>query len=478
MKRQVPNTISFLVFLLFFFKIVAGQEKIGEIKIANNEKNITNLSGPFNDSISFHLIINKTAEKSFKASINFFDVSNESKTIVLNESQSKPIFLAFHINNNVLTLTELLENSVKISDIHYDKGTVKTTELKGIPQNILSHPNITILNFSKSLDLAFIRSSQDIKRNKLKFAPGFDRKNFINPDLNKTDFIDDTKLITEGFIKDFKAFYINKELVLVNDFIERNTVNILNLKPEGILSSKRIEIYGNGKLKQLGSFIKNNKLFTFHVDKEGGQLSIYDLKSLVKKRVFEYNSNDFGQFNSLVFNGERLSESNLKPKRFLRGFSPQTVGSAYNPALYLNVNETYESGYIIEVGHLDKNTHVSSVGNYWWGNPMFNNQLKTTNNNATNSMSAMAGMAQMSIFNALAESKRRGNYFKLHLNTNLNPIDDNVHLKYEKFQKRDYQYLYQNKLKLKREYFIPLRDRVRLINYENDKYSIYDLKKV
>jgi ubiquinone biosynthesis protein Coq4 len=50
-----------------------GQNKIGDIKIKEGERNITNLSGALNDSVSFHLIINKLNEnKTFKTSVVFF----------------------------------------------------------------------------------------------------------------------------------------------------------------------------------------------------------------------------------------------------------------------------------------------------------------------------------------------------------------------------------------------------------------------
>jgi len=163
--------------ILLFLSITTnsfGQNKIGDIKIKEGERNITNLSGALNDSVSFHLIINKLNEnKTFKTSVVFFDFLGKSKTILVGESEKKPNYLTFHSNGNIITLTKLLEESVLIQDIDYQNDNVSSTELNGIPINIFSHKEITILNFSRSLDLAFIRSSKDVQRNKARFSPGF-----------------------------------------------------------------------------------------------------------------------------------------------------------------------------------------------------------------------------------------------------------------------------------------------------------------
>jgi len=467
--------------ILLFLSITTnsfGQNKIGDIKIKEGERNITNLSGALNDSVSFHLIINKLNEnKTFKTSVVFFDFLGKSKTILVGESEKKPNYLTFHSNGNIITLTKLLEESVLIQDIDYQNDNVSSTELNGIPINIFSHKEITILNFSRSLDLAFIRSSKDVQRNKARFSPGFNRRNFVNPDFNNTDFIDDTKFIVKGSIKRFKAFYQDDQLVIINDFKERGVVNIIFVSPDGILSSKDFEVSTKGKVKKLSSFIKNNLLFSFCMQKDLSELSIYDLNDLGKKKSFEYDLNDFGTFNKVVVNGNKKSMETLNSKRFLRSFFPQSVGSAYNPELYLSVNKTIESGYIIEVGHVDKNTYNNpNSGNFWWGNPAFQEQLTISRDKTQSAnLSAVAGMAQLFIFNALAQNKRAGNYFELYLDNDLSPFEEKFVYEYEEFDTEKYKNRYEGVFKLRRNFFIPINGKVRLINFEKNYYSIYDI---
>jgi len=107
-------------------------------------------------------------------------------------------------------------------------------------------------------------------------------------------------LVQDLIIKRFKAFYQDDQLVIINDFKERGVVNIIFVSPDGILSSKDFEVSTKGKVKKLSSFIKNNLLFSFCMQKDLSQLSIYDLNDLGKKKSFEYDLNDFGTFNKVV----------------------------------------------------------------------------------------------------------------------------------------------------------------------------------
>jgi hypothetical protein len=480
MKRKPKYSFCFLLLFLFILKTVVGQDKIGEIRIDESERNITNLSGALNDSISFHLIINKSkGKRNFKSSLVFFGFSGKSKTIFLDESENKPVYLAFHTTDKILTLTKLKEESVLIQDVDYNNGSINSTELSGTPLNLFSHQNITFLNFSRSLDLAFIKSSKDLQRNKAHFSPGFDRTKFVNPDFDKIDFIDNTKFVYKGSIKQSKAFYNNDNLVILNDYKDKGLINILYVSPDGILSSDIVKITKKGKIKKLSSYIKDDLLFSFYMLKNAAYLNIYDLHDLSIKKEFKYDIKDFGMFNELVINGKKRSKENLNPKRFLHSFFPQAVGSTYNPELYLSVNKTVKNGFVIEVGHVDKNTYNNPNRNYWWDNPLFSDQFKiSTSKNTSANLSAAAGMAQIAIFNALDENKRKGNYFELYLDTNLNPIEEEVDYQYEIFEKEDYISKYEGKFKLKKNYFIPTGDKVRLINFDKDYYIIYRLDKI
>ena len=98
MEKGYNYCACFFAFLILIFKTVNGQEKIGEIGIDADERNITNLSGALNDSISFHLIVNKSKEKqNFRTSVVFFDLLGRSKTVSIDESEKRPTYLTFHV---------------------------------------------------------------------------------------------------------------------------------------------------------------------------------------------------------------------------------------------------------------------------------------------------------------------------------------------------------------------------------------------
>ena len=145
--------------------------------------------------------------------------------------------------------------------------------------------------------------------------------------------------------------------------------------------------------------------------------------------------------------------------------------------MYLSVNKTIESGYIIEVGHVDKNTYNNpNSGNFWWGNPAFQEQLTISRDKTQSAnLSAVAGMAQLFIFNALAQNKRAGNYFELYLDNDLSPFEEKFVYEYEEFDTEKYKNRYEGVFKLRRNFFIPINGKVRLINFEKNYYSIYDI---
>jgi len=90
-------------------------------------------------------------------------------------------------------------------------------------------------------------------------------------------------------------------------------------------------------------------------------------------------------------------------------------------------------------------------------------------------LSAVAGMAQLFIFNALAQNKRAGNYFELYLDNDLSPFEEKFVYEYEEFDTEKYKNRYEGVFKLRRNFFIPINGKVRLINFEKNYYSIYDI---
>lgn len=480
MKKYIKTLLFILVFQNF--TSVLAQDLIGSLKINEGHKNITNLSGALTNTISFHLLINKIkSNSSYEATLAFFNEEQLVKSILVSSQKTKPIFLAFHSNDMVLTLIEKGDKKTIIHDIDYATEKITSTEINQNPKSIFSHKNITFIVFRKNkvlLDLAFIKSSKDINRNTYVFNSKIEK--IILNDINnkKTDFVDNTTYIDKGFINNLRAFYTAPDLIFIKDDKKNKIVNIIKIEAKGNVNTKKINLNNKEKIKKLNSFIVDNSLFTFSMENKFAYLSIFNLEDLKLLKKFTYTITDFGKTNKVVINGVDKSES-FKPKPFFKSFFPQAVGSTYNAELYIGANKTINDQYIVQIGHVDKNTYRNNnSGNFWWNYPAFNLNFNINNGSFSNSFNP-AGVGML-IFNSLAENKRKGNFFEINLNTDLTPTNSPKELKYESFDIEKYKKRLKQLFKLNRYYLIPLKESVRFINFdkESNSYLIYNLPKI
>lgn len=461
-----------------------SQKVIGKIEIEKKFRNITNLSGNFNNSISFHLIINKNKEdKKFYKEIAFFDEVSKVKTIKLKKSAFKPNFIAYHINGNVITLLEETTTELIITDVNYATEEIFSDVIKAKPKYIFSHNNSTFLVIRKSpnfLDFIFVNSAKEIKRNAFEFKNGAPKKMLSKINSSKTDLVDDTRFIDKGFIKNIRAFYSKPQIIFVSDDKKKKQINIATIEPDKPTVTSQIQLETKGKIKKLNSFIKDGVLFVFYMEKKEAALHIYKLKSKELLKTYNYNVADFGKVNKVVVNGEDRTHF-YKPKRFYKSYFPQAIGSTYNAELYVGVNKTKDNKYIVQVGHVDKNKFRNpNSGNYWWNYSAFNLNYNLSNGSFSGGFSP-AGMGML-VFEAFASHKRKGNYFELYLDDKLEVTEDKeVTSQYEAFNSSKYITRLKKHYQLNKRYFVmPINDIVRLINYDSStkNYQIYNFPKL
>ncbi|MEM6721071.1 MAG: hypothetical protein AAF611_17210 [Bacteroidota bacterium] len=481
MKNCTAFKLLTLLALFLNISYSHSQELIGEIAIAENHRNITNLSGALTNTISFHVLINKVKkEKSYETSITFFDQHKLTKIIPIGTQKKKPVFLAFHTNNRVLTLIESRKEKTIVHDVDYITGKIASTEIDKRTRSIFSHNNVTILVLNKSdflLDLAFVKSSQDIEKQRFAFKPGAEKSMLFYITNVGTDFVDNTSFIDKGFINDVRGFYRNSSLTLIRDDKRNKVINLMELAPKNVTKLRQVKLENEGRIKKLNSFIIDDLLFVFAMERKIANLSIFNLETLELVKNFKYNTDDFGIVNKVVKNGIDKTNS-FQPKSFFKSYFPQAVGSTYNAELYVGVNKTTDNAYIVQVGHVDKNTFRNSdAGNFWWNYPAFGLNYDANAGNLSGGFN-LAG-AGMMIFEALAENKRRGNFFEINLDTNLESTNNTSELEFEYFDLEAYQDELVVNTELKRFFFIPLLDEVRCINFdkEKNKYLIYNLPK-
>jgi len=479
------STLKLIIFIGLFFNLTYSysQKLIGEIKIDKTYRNITNLSGALTNEISFHLLINKLKNNNvYETSITFFNQKELTKTILIGSHTNKPVFLSFHVNEMVLTLIEEHDKKTIVHDINYTTEKINSVEINQNPKSIFSHNKTTFIVLRKNevlLDLAFIKSSQDIKRKTYSFKPGIEKDILNNIGNKKTDFVDNTVFINKGFINNLRAFYNEPSLLFLKDDKKNKVITLLTIEPDGKIKTNRINLKKEGKIKKLNSFVIDDLLFAFSMESKLANLSIYNVETLKLIKNFEYNSTDFGITNKVVKNGIDKTNS-FKPKPFFKSYFPQVIGSTYNAALYVGVNKTTQSEYIVQVGHVDKNTFRNpNAGNFWWNYPAFGLNYNVSNGSLNGGFNP-AGAVTMVVFEALAENKRKGNFFEINLNTNLEPTNEIKKLEFEYFDSEKYKKRLMKIFKLHKYYLIPLEKEVRLINFDkkNGTYLVYNLPKI
>lgn len=477
--------------LLLLFTLISSvsfsQKLIGEIKINADEKNITNLSGKFNDSISYNIIINKKTNSEHHESIlYFYSKNNFIKSSPLLVTKNKPNFLTYHINEDILTLTREVNNKVLVYDYDYKTDKVISSEIQINPKGIFSHENVIFITNKLSetnvLKMIKVKSSTDITKTVVYPKTSLEKELLRSFTGENFEFINDLQFIEKGSIKKYKGYYDGTDLILTKDDDNSGKVSFFRINTEGNIDSKVFNIPDGKSSKKLKSFYKDEKLFVFNMHKSDAFLSIYDTQSSKTLKSINYNTEDFGPHNKVVINGKETTDNFKNKKRFYKSFFPQAIGSVYNAELYIGVNKSINDDYIVQIGHVDKNKFQNNTANnYWWGYSAFSTNYSVSSGSFSASFSASFNPAAFSLifFQALADEKSKGNFFEIDLDKGSLNLKDKQKPKLHAVDNKKYNDRLSNIMKLKNNFYISMSDYVRFINFDkkNNTYHLYNLSK-
>ncbi|MEM6687629.1 MAG: hypothetical protein AAF617_17760, partial [Bacteroidota bacterium] len=249
----------------------------------------------------------------------------------------------------------------------------------------------------------------------------------------------------------------------------------IELTPKNVTKLTQIPLKNEGKIKKLNSFIIDDFVFVFSMERKLANLAIFNLQTQELIKNYEYNTADFGIVHKVVQNGVDKTNS-FKPKPFFKSYFPQAIGSTYNAELYIGVNKTVNDVYIAQIGHVDKNTfRNANAGNFWWCYPAFELNYNAIGGNFSGGFNP-AG-ASMMIFEAFAENKRKGNFFEIQLDSILEPTDEKSAATFDYFDLGTYHERLEEVFSLNKYFLIPLKTSVRFINFDkkNNSYAVYNL---
>ena len=183
--------LLFIIVCLGINPVIWSQNLIKSIPIEG--KNLTNLSGSVNDSISFHIIINKI-DNTYNSKAYFLDKDKVINTLELYDEAYKPNYLTFHVNDSTLTLVrETKDKKMVVQDVNYINRTTSYSNISFGAKQILSHENITFIigkKMNMSYPFAFIKKASDTKirfitpKNKIE-------ESFFSSLENRAEFVND-----------------------------------------------------------------------------------------------------------------------------------------------------------------------------------------------------------------------------------------------------------------------------------------------
>ena len=474
--------LLFSLSAMLFSNFTYAQQLVERIVIPNNEKNISNLSGAIDSTKSFHLIINKDLKsKMYRSTLQIIDKKGQISKFPYIITKKSPNYLTFHINNTILTTINEIEKGIKIIDYDILNKTIDSISIKRtVPKSILAQNDVTFITskyFPNNLILLLkIKSSKNATKMVVKANNKIETTFLKNiNDREKAEFINDKQYINFGSIKMYKGFYKDDTIIYLMDNKKNSTVTIFKIDEKGNLSERVLDLNNKQKARKQNSFLKDSLLFTFNMRSEKALLDIYNFKTLKLLKRLEFKKNEIKNVNKLVKNGKDVTK-HYKSSSFYNSFFG-SIGSTYNPALFINVNKSKDNDYVIKVGHVDKNKYNNrAANNFWWNSPAF--ALNFNSGGFSSSINPIIG-AQLLIYEAFAANKRKGNYFQIVLDKNLNQVDKKPEFEYYFFNEKMYKRKLKTGLSLKKEFLIPLNDFVRFINYNSSlkTYDIYNLGK-
>ena len=127
-----------------------------------------------------------------------------------------------------------------------------------------------------------------------------------------------------------------------------------------------------------------------------------------------------------------------------------------------------------------KSSHYNGA-NFWWNNSTYHANFSGQNIPPSYGPAGLAGgMVSFGIgpiAAAAAEEKGKGNYFTLQLDNDLAFVKEDLETQYHFHDLKELENRYNNNNELKRHYFIPLENTVRLISYDR-KIKKYDISTI
>ncbi len=352
---MVKKYFLIIIILLFSNFLFANT-----IKLSDNYKLKSTLSGKLSKDLSLHLIfsINKT-NKLHTIHPYIFD-GKIIKELALIENKSEVEIVSFHKNSNILAIFFRLKSTKKkLIKTTINLTTNKITRAADKPHShffgSFEENGASTLLYKNKKEL-IIHQFHGEKENT--FTYNF--KNNEDP-LNlffkskALSSIKSDEFVIDGSTKKSKIYLNKGKLILTKDNYKKLTTDVIEL----LLKNKKIPISKTGFLlekedsisfKKMATYYTNNHLYQLALNKKEGTLQIIDLKNKKSKTVIAIDS---------TLNSKIRGNSNFEG---LKSFLKNSALKRYTPTI--TVNKSMNDTYRVRLNYVDfRNAYINR---HWW----------------------------------------------------------------------------------------------------------------
>ncbi|UZH55243.1 hypothetical protein JRG66_15045 [Salinimicrobium tongyeongense] len=357
------KSIFTFCFLLVFSILSATPKPLTEelvIRLQEDEKLIGTFSGDIDQQTSLHLLVTKNKQDDqYLVKTYFIDANKNISALENAVFPEKPSVISYHLKDEVLTLLlqqgKKKEEKLEILEFSTVNGGLKRFSVENFeePYLIMRGSEKTFLLNKKDEEIEIISITGALEPEKaiLDFS-GINRDTAEKFFKKKPEGINTAEFVAQGSINPSKLYYTHEKLVF--DYKSEKEYFILSVEPDtGEQEIFKADFSDLDKVKEVNTYIYENKAFLFMNNREDIILRIYDIESQKLLREVKLR--------------EEFS-ANEDLKKLI------TKSSRKNFSLTATVNTGIENTLLVNLGAVPTYEYFYMY-NWWWQHTMFHNMM-------------------------------------------------------------------------------------------------------
>jgi hypothetical protein len=350
---MASKQILFVLALLLNFSALKANDKI-KFQLEDHQKYAGIFSGDINQNSSVHLLIYKDKD-SDKFGLKPFFIDKDDKITAFDDVyfEDKPNIASFHYTENTHMLTILAkvkDEQLKTIDLNTRTLSVKSSDsdFKDVYLKV-RQPDRSILVLrkgdSRKITLRTIKNGNDSKEVVYDFEE-MHKQAFDKIFSQKPEIVNQHEFVQNGSIKRSKLYIINEKLVL--DYTAEEEYISIEIDPNTYTEPivKTTEIEGFDKVKDINSYVFDDRFYLFINNKEDLKMQTYDrdTATLLDRKSMTENVNDLVSASGV--------EDFIKQSKRNRNKVTGTV------------NPTKNNNLLVTLDYVDKNNY--NYHHDWW----------------------------------------------------------------------------------------------------------------